>query len=130
MMSSKPSKLPRPFPVGGSFFGGGGGGSSGGGGGGGGSVLTVPAAASSSGSSQGGGSTISSTGAGSSSSSGEGCMSLSVGAVAFGSLISIRRSVIRPFAAIGKSGAHAGGVMMMAIKSSSEPKSSGTSQTN
>src|SRR5262245_25389352 len=131
-MSSKPSKLPWLFPLGDfSSSGGGGGGPPGGGGGGdggaGGSVLIVPAAASSSGSSQGKGSTISSTGTRFSSSSGGGCTSSPAG---FGSLISIRRSVMRPLAAIGKSGAHAGGAVMIAMNSSREPNPSGTSHTN
>src|SRR5262249_7681913 len=121
-MSSKPSKLPWPFPLGGSSSSGGGGGGSpgGGGGGGGGTVFTVPAAASSD-SSQGKGSTISSTGAGSSSSSSGGGTS-SVAGADFGSLISIRRSVMRPLAAIGKSGAQTGGAGVMGVKSSSRPK--------
>src|SRR5262249_43959920 len=125
-MSSKPSKLPRPFPVGGSSGGGGGEGSSGGGGGGGGGglVLTAPAAARCFDSSQGSGSTISSTGVASPSSSGGGCSTLSP--ASFGSLISIRRSVMRPLAAIGKSDAHVGGAVMMAMNSSSEPNPSGT----
>src|SRR6516162_10595927 len=86
-MSSKPSKLPRPFPLGGSSSSGGGGGSPGGGGGGGGeSVFIVPVAASSD-SSQGKGSMTSSTGAGSSSSSSGGGTSSEAD---FGGLISIR----------------------------------------
>src|SRR5215831_17035430 len=125
-MSSKPSKLPRPFPLGGSSSSGGGGGSSGGGGGGGGgSVFIVPVAASSD-SCQAKGSMTSSTAAGSSSSSSGGTSS----EADFGGLISIRRSVMRPLAAIGKSGAQAGGAVMMAMNSSSDPNSSGTSQTN
>src|SRR5262245_52512006 len=120
-MSSNPSKLPRPFPLGGSSSSGGGGG-----GGGGGSVFIVRVAASSD-SSQGKDSMTSSTGAGSSSSSSGGGTSSEAD---FGGLISIRRSVMRPLAAIGKSGAQAGGVVMMAINSSSEPNPSATSQTN
>src|SRR5262249_40759177 len=129
-MSSNPSKLLRPFPVGGSSGGGGGGSpGGGGGGGGGGSVFTVAAAADSSGPSQGTGSTISSTvDVCSSSSSSVGCVSSD--GIVFGSLISISRSVMRPLAAIGKSGAHDGGAVMMAMNSLSEPNPSGTSQTN
>ena len=56
--------------------------------------------------------------------------SMSVAVIGCGSLISIKRSAIRPFAATGKSGAHAGGVVMMEMNSLRLPKSSDTSQTN